>query len=97
MILGILISWAYNKNMNKKNAMGKIIETAMIENNVLELEVLSTNLIQLVSKIKDSSEELNNQVINARDIELDLKSLFDTEKIKNIDIPLEADILETNT
>ncbi len=77
MILGILLSWEFYKNMNEKNAISKIIDTAMIENNIFELEALSIELIQLVSKIMDSSEALNSQVINTRDIELNLKSLYD--------------------
>ena len=44
----------------------------------------------------DSSEALNSQVINTRDIELNLKSLYDLEKIKNIDILSEVDVIETN-
>ena len=68
----------------------------MIENNIFELEALSIDLIQLVSKIMDSSEALNSQVINTRDIELNLKSLYDLEKIKNIDILSEVDVIETN-
>lgn len=95
MILGILLTWTFNKKYNKKNALGKIIETALIEENVLELEELSTSLIQLMSKIKDSSEELNTQVVNARDIELNLKSHYDSKKINNIDMPLVVEILET--
>ncbi len=96
MILGILLSWEFYKNMNEKNAISKIIDTAMIENNIFELEALSIELIQLVSKIMDSSEALNSQVINTRDIELNLKSLYDLEKTKNIDIPSEVDVLETD-
>jgi hypothetical protein len=30
MILGILLSWEFYKNMNEKNAISKIIDTAMI-------------------------------------------------------------------
>jgi hypothetical protein len=44
----------------------------------------------------DSSEALNSQVINTRDIELNLKSLYDLEKIKNIDILSEVDVIETD-
>ena len=80
----------------KKKAISKIIDTAMIENNVFELEALSMDLIQLVSKIMDSSEELSSQVVNARDIELNLNSLYDLEKTENIDIPSEVDVLETD-
>ncbi len=82
--------------MNEKKAISKIIDTAMIENNVFELEALSMDLIQLVSKIMDSSEELSSQVVNVRDIELDLKSLYDLEKTNNIDVPSEVDVLETD-
>ena len=96
MILGILLSRVYYNNMNEKNVISKIIDTAMIENKVFELEALSIDLIQLVSKIVDSSEELNSQVVNTRDIELNLKSLDDLEKIKYIDIPSKVDVLETN-
>ena len=80
--------------MNENKAISKIIDTAMIENNVFELEALSMDLIQLVSKIMDSSEELSSQVVNARDIELNLKSLYDLEKTNNIDVPSEVDVLE---
>ena len=82
--------------MNEKKAISKIIDTAMIENSVFELEALSMDLIQLVSKIMDSSEELSSQVVNVRDIELDLKSLYDLEKTNNIDVPSEVDVLETD-
>ena len=94
LILGIFLSWEFYKYMNEKKAISKIIDTAMIENNVFELEALSMDLIQLVSKIMDSSEELSSQVVNVRDIELDLKSLYDLEKINNIDVPSEVDVLE---
>ena len=96
LILGILLSWAYYNNVNKIRSVGKIIDTAMIENNVYELEALSIDLIQLVSKITDSSEELNRQIYHARDIELDLKSHYDLKKIRNIDSSLDDDIQEMN-
>jgi len=95
MILGILFTRMFYINLNKKNALGKIIETALIEENVLELEEFSTSLIQLVSKIKDSSEELNAQIVNARDIELNLKSHYDSKKINDIDMPSVVEILDT--
>jgi hypothetical protein len=95
MILGLILTREYYKNMNEKKAISRIIDTAMIENNVFELEALSIDLIQLVSKIMDSSDELNSQVVNARDIELNLLSIYDLKKIQNIDIPSEVDILET--
>lgn len=96
LILGILLSWAYYQKVNKKSLVGKIIDTAMIEKNIYELEELSIGLIQLISKITDSSEELNRQIYHARDIELNLKSHYDLKRIKNIDSSLEDDIQEIN-
>ena len=96
LILGIILSREFYKYMNENKAISKIIDTAMIENNVFELEALSMDLIQLVSKIMDSSEELNSQVVNVRDIELDLKSLYDLEKTNNIDSSSDVDVLETD-
>ena len=95
--LGVLASWIYMKARIQRNTIGQVIETALIEQNVNDLETLSHHLNHLVIKIKDSSEELKEQIENARDIEISIPSLQDTKKELNyLTIPVKIDLLEKN-
>lgn len=94
--MGITASWAFIKQRIQRRNIGKVIETAFIEKNVLELEVLSTYLDTLISKMKECSDDLNSHIVNARDIELNLSSISELDMIDNIDVPPEINILEKN-
>ena len=94
---GLLASWVYTKARMEKNSLGQIIETALIERNVYDLEKLSNSLNQLVMKIKECSEELNERILNARDIELELSSIPTLKKnIEDVEYPVNWEILEKN-
>ena len=60
--LGVLASWIYMKARIQRNTIGQVIETALIEQNVNDLETLCHHLNHLVIKIKDSSVELKDKL-----------------------------------
>jgi len=95
--IGVIVSWIYHKRKNKTQAIGHIIETAMMERNVLELEILSKYLNQIVSRIQECNEDLSEKLLNMRDIEFSLSSYPELRKsIEDLDILLDIDVLEKN-
>ena len=91
-VLGFLLSWAYIKNKNKD--IRKIIDFARIGKTILEIEDLSFDLVQLLSRISDCSEEIKTQLFNVRDIESNLQPHYNLEKIKNIGVKVDEEIQE---
>ena len=83
----------YYKNIINTKTIGQVIETSIIKKNVNDLERLSNNLSQLVSKIKSCNDELNIQISNIRDIEL-TSSITESKKMDGTDLPIEEDVLE---
>jgi hypothetical protein len=69
----------------------------MISKNVYELDMMSSQLNQIVSRLKDSSDEFTEKIFNVRDIELSLTALEDMGKdIEDLGISIELDVLEKN-
>lgn len=96
-LIGIFISWVFNKQRNKTMHIAKVIDAAFIEKNVSELVDLTAYLHQVISLIKVSSDELNERVKITRDIEIGLTSLRDKKlDIDEIDLKNDIDILEKN-
>jgi ferritin-like protein len=95
--IGVLASWIYHTRKYKTKVIGHIIETAMIERNVLELEVLSKHLNQIVSRIQECNDDLSEKILNMQDIEFSLSSYPELKKsIENLDSFLDPDVLEKN-
>lgn len=95
--IGLIASWIYRKRKNKTQAIGHIIETAMMERNVLELDILSKHLNQIVSRIQECNDDLSEKVLNMRDIEFSLSSYPELRKsIEDLGTQLDIDILEKN-
>jgi hypothetical protein len=58
---------------------------------------MSSQLNQIVSRLKDSSDEFTEKIFNVRDIELSLTALEDMGKdIEDLGISIELDVLEKN-
>jgi hypothetical protein len=72
-IVGIFVARFYFKTSIRQRELGRVIECAMIQKNVSNLESLSNTLNQLVSEIQEESEVLSNQMKLAQDIELNLR------------------------
>ena len=92
-MLGIFVTWIYNKQQNKTKHLAKIIEGAIIGKKVSEISELSKYLDQIVTLLRRTSDELNEQIKLTRDIEIgpqtpeDEKQNFDEEDLKkNIEI-----------
>ena len=95
--IGLIAFWIYDKRRNKTQVIGHIIETAMMERNVLELEILSKYLNQIVSRIQECNEDLSEKLLNMRDIEFSLSSHPELRKsIEDLGTQLDIDILEKN-
>ena len=77
---GALVTWFYVRTRMQIRSIGQVIDTALISKNVYELEMMSSQLNQIVSRLKDSSDELTEKILDVRDIELSLASLDDIEK-----------------
>ena len=63
---------------------------------MIELELLSSHLNELVMRIRDCGEEFKTHLVLARDIEFDLAALVELEKIDDLDALLDMDSLEKN-
>jgi ferritin-like protein len=95
--IGVIASWMYYKRKNKTKVIGHIIETAMMERNVLELGILSKHLNQIVSRIQECNDDLSEKLLNMRDIEFSLSSYPELRKsIEDLGTQLDIDVLEKN-
>ena len=72
-IVGIFVARFYFKSSIHQRELGRIIECAMIQKNVSNLELLSNTLNQLVAEIREESEGLSSQMKLAQDVELNLR------------------------
>ncbi|MHA2163536.1 MAG: hypothetical protein ACXABF_14030 [Candidatus Thorarchaeota archaeon] len=94
---GALVTWLIFRNKKQTRSIGLVIDTAMISKNVYELDMMSSQLNQIVSRLKDSSDEFTEKIFNVRDIELSLTALEDMGKdIEDLGISIELDVLEKN-
>lgn len=71
--VGIFVARFYFKSSIRQRELGRVIECAMIQKNVSNLELLSNTLNQLVSEIREESDVLSSQMKLARDLELNLR------------------------
>jgi ferritin-like protein len=95
--IGVIVSWVYHKRRNKTEVIGHIIETAMMERNVLELGILSKHLNQIVSRIQECNDDLSEKLLNMRDIEFSISSYPELRKsIEDLGTQLDIDVLEKN-
>ena len=94
--IGLIAFWIYYNRKNKTKAIGHIIETTLMERNVLELGILSEHLNQIVSRIQECNDDLSEKVLNMRDIELSLSQFSELKSIEDLDTLLDLDVLEKN-
>jgi hypothetical protein len=95
--IGSIASWLYHKRKYQTRAIERVIDTAMMERNVLELDILSKYLNQIVSRIQDCNDELSEKVLNMRDIEFSLSSYPELRRsIEDLGTQLDLDVLEKN-
>jgi ferritin-like protein len=95
--IGVIASLMYHKRKNKTKAIEHVIDTAIMERNVLELSILSKHLNQIVSRIQECNDDLSEKVFNMRDIEFSLSSYPELRKsIEDFDTQLDIDVLEKN-
>ena len=72
-IIGIFVARLYFKSSLRQKELGRVIECAMIQKNVSNLELMSNTLNQLVAEIREESEVLSSQMKLAQDVELNLR------------------------
>ena len=94
--IGSIASWLYHKRKYKTKAIERVIDTAMMERNVLELDILSKYLNQIVSRIQECNDELSEKVLNMTDIELQIPALAELKSVEDLDTLLDPDVLEKN-
>ena len=96
-VIGVIGSWMYVRTRIRRHNIGQVIEKAIIEKDVIEIEILSRHLSEIVSRLKASTDDLNYRIFSARDIELNLESVpLIRENIRVIQYPVNWDILEEN-
>jgi len=66
------------------------------ERNVLELEILSKHLNQIVSRIQECNDDLSEKVLNMRDIELNFPPFTELKSIEDLDTLLDLEVLQKN-
>jgi len=72
-VIGFFVARLYFKTSIQRKELGRVIECAMIQKNVSNLELLSNTLNQLVAEIREESEVLSSQMKLAQDVELNLR------------------------
>lgn len=81
----------------RKKTIGNIIETAMIEKNVIELEILSNYVTQILSRLTQCNDDLKERIHTIRDVELNTTLVSDlVQNIDDFEPPLDLDIREEN-
>ncbi len=70
---GIAAAWLYFKQSIQRKGIGQVIECALIQKNISQLDSLSATLNRLVAQMKESGDELSEQIRLAQDIEWNLK------------------------
>ena len=80
----------------RKKTIGNIIESAMIEKNVIELEILSNYVTQILSRLTQCNDDLKERIHTIRDVELNATLVSDLVQIDDFEPPLDLDIREEN-
>ena len=95
--LGVIITWAFFRFRLEKRSLAQVIDTAMIEKNVNELNDIMTFMNQATALLQTSTEELSNRIKVIQDIELDVEPAS-TLKLQLDELGLEKgfEILEKN-
>jgi hypothetical protein len=92
-VIGIVAARVYFKTRLQMKNIGQLIEYAMIEKNIRQLEILTTSLNRLIVDLKESSEELGEQIKMANDIEMDVRPKIDSD-IEELDLVEELQVYE---
>jgi len=90
-VIGIIATRIYFKTRLQMKNIGQLIEYAMIEKNIRQLEILTRSLNRLLDDLKESSEELSEQIKMANDIEMDVRPKSDSD-IEELDFVEELQV-----
>jgi hypothetical protein len=95
--IGALVSWIYFRSRLKKRNLAQIIDAAMIEKNINQLDGLTTYLNQVTALLKTSSEELSDRIRITQDIELNLAMESNPISVlDDLNLEKEIEVLEKN-
>lgn len=95
--IGALVSWTYFRSRLKKRSLAQIIDAAMIEKNIIQLDGLTTYLNQVTTLLKTSSEELSDRIRITQDIELKIATESSpTLDLDELDLEKGIEVLEKN-
>ena len=72
-IAGVLIARFYFRTSIQRRKIGEVIEWAMVEKTISQLESMTTILNRLVADIKSSADELTEKIEIAQDLEPPVK------------------------
>jgi hypothetical protein len=95
--IGALASWIYFRSRLKKRNLAQIIDAAMIEKNINQLDGLTTYLNQVTALLKTSSEELSDRIRITQDIEFKIATESSpTLDLDELNLEKEIEVLEKN-
>jgi hypothetical protein len=95
--IGALVTWIYFRSRLKKRDLAQIIDAAMIEKNINQLDGLTTYLNQVTALLKTSSEELSDRIRITQDIELNIVTeSTPIPHLDELDLEKEIEVLEKN-
>lgn len=95
--IGALVTWIYFRSRLKKRNLAQIIDAAMIEKNINQLDGLTTYLNQVTALLKTSSEELSDRIRITQDIELNIVTeSTPIPHLDELDLEKEIEVLEKN-
>jgi hypothetical protein len=95
--IGALVTWIYFRSRLKKRNLAEIIDAAMIEKNINQLDGLTTYLNQVTALLKTSSEELSDRIRITQDIELDIATESTSiPHLDELDLEKSIEVLEKN-
>jgi hypothetical protein len=95
--IGALVTWMYFRSRLKKRNLAEVIDAAMIEKNINQLDGLTTYLNQVTALLKTSSEELSDRIRVTQDIEQNIAA--ESTPVLNLDelnLEKEIEVLEKN-
>jgi hypothetical protein len=95
--MGIIITWTYFRFRLEKRNLAQVIDAAMIEKNVNELNDIMTYMNQATALLNTSTEELSNRIKIIQDIELNVEQVSTLElQLDELGLEKGIDILEKN-
>jgi hypothetical protein len=95
--MGTIITWMYFRSRLEKRSLAHVIDAAMIEKNVNELNNIMTYMNQATALLKTSTEELSDRITIIQDIELNVEQESTLKlQLDELDLEKSFEILEKN-